>query len=142
MYQCKTCNIKKEEDCFYKRTTGKINKECKSCFIKRTSINKKIRMKMVGSRDWFRRRYYHLIDKAKKRNIPFDLEFDDFIKIHSVNSCYYCDKIPDIKTIDRKNNLVGYNIQNCFMACMKCNRLKGTMVISDKERIINILNKL
>lgn len=76
---------------------------------------------------------------AKRRNIPFDLDIDDFnILIHS--NCHYCNKelsnVINIKSIlyryngiDRCFNYDGYNIDNCIPCCYECNKMKMKMDI-------------
>jgi hypothetical protein len=72
--------------------------------------------------------------EAKNRNILFCLTKDEFKEITTKN-CFYCDSPPSnlmkarggsvqYNGIDRKNNLLGYEINNVVPCCGKCNRLK------------------
>jgi hypothetical protein len=80
--------------------------------------------------------------KADKKKLQFDLTFDQFISLMSLN-CYYCNNPPSNKRIlnkqyktlsewvyngiDRKNNLLGYTILNCVPCCYTCNSAKNSM---------------
>jgi hypothetical protein len=75
---------------------------------------------------------------AKQRNIKFNLSPDEF-KTFWNNRCYYChDKIDGIG-IDRVNNNIGYETDNCVPCCETCNRMKLTMT---KEKFIEMCTKV
>ena len=68
---------------------------------------------------------------AESRHISFDINKDDFTKIQKRIKCYICGK-PNVKGehtngIDRKNNDIGYLIDNCELCCGNCNYLKGKL---------------
>lgn len=76
---------------------------------------------------------------ALKRNLLFDLSFEQFLDLTQQN-CHYCGSEPsnlkhsyfdngDFKYngIDRKDNTKGYTIENCVSCCKISNRSKGTM---------------
>src|SRR5258708_34992132 len=74
------------------------------------------------------RKYDAYIRSAKKRNLIFELSLEEFIQITSQN-CYYCGRLPEQITktssssiyisngIDRKNNQLGYILNNCLPCC-------------------------
>ena len=77
--------------------------------------------------------------KAKKRKLLFELTIEQFTKFTQKN-CFYCNKIPSqIKRqnetygeyvyngIDRKNNNLGYTLENCVSCCKRCNIAKNNM---------------
>lgn len=86
---------------------------------------------------------------AKKRNHQFLLtkeQFFDFIK----SRCYYCGVEPETRWndtvygtlkfpvknflyngVDRKDNDLGYTLDNCVSCCSKCNLSKRTMSINE-----------
>lgn len=84
--------------------------------------------------------YTCYIRDAKKRSIDFLLTKDDFLRLTKLD-CHYCGSKPSLKFksnnhgngsyicngIDRKNNLVGYIIDNCVPCCNVCNRMKGKL---------------
>lgn len=80
---------------------------------------------------------------AKRRNLSFNLSFDEFI-IFCKQNCYYCGSQSLNKCIvegnngefiyngiDRVDNEKGYSLQNCVTACKICNRAKSIMNKSD-----------
>jgi hypothetical protein len=86
---------------------------------------------------------YYLYDiyrrNAKKRNYCWDLTIEDFQDITSRN-CYYCGVEPQqislkrkgnghymYNGIDRKDNNVGYTLQNSMPCCGICNRAKMSL---------------
>lgn len=62
---------------------------------------------------------------ASNRNISFELTLEEFTNIISHN-CHYCDYKDDIyfNGVDRKNNKLGYTIDNCLPCCRICNFMK------------------
>lgn len=73
---------------------------------------------------------------AGKRGYSWELDFDQFMDIVT-KPCYYCGKEPSQVTtyyrtgatalyngIDRKNNDLGYTLDNCAPCCKHCNRIK------------------
>lgn len=97
---------------------------------------------------------------AKRREIDFSLSKKDFLKLIEQN-CYYCrqplsQKIKAYKAskntkewieqcivyyngIDRKNNNIGYILENCLTCCKTCNYAKHKMDLSTfKEWLIRI----
>lgn len=87
---------------------------------------------------------------AKRKNHSFSLTREDFKKI-TQQKCHYCGKSPTqiylnpssndpsmtvegrenakyiCNGIDRKNNNLGYELENCLPCCKKCNLLKSNM---------------
>lgn len=76
---------------------------------------------------------------AEKRKIPWELSEETVLKLFSQN-CFYCGAPPmncaDKKNsrgafiyngIDRKDNNLGYTIENCVSCCGICNRAKNQM---------------
>lgn len=78
---------------------------------------------------------------AKLRGYNFDLTVDQFKELTKQN-CYYCNQEPIQKRkttkyqvdyiyngIDRKDNTVGYNIDNCVTCCQICNTAKSDLTL-------------
>jgi hypothetical protein len=78
---------------------------------------------------------------AKNKNREFELDFEYFEKLLKSN-CFYCGTPPLLdKTVengygkltikyngvDRKNNNIGYTVENCVTACKLCNYAKKAM---------------
>lgn len=76
---------------------------------------------------------------ARNRDIYFELTRDEFVEIAAKN-CHYCGVGPAAKYnfketngqfiyngVDRKDNDVGYILNNCLPCCTTCNRAKRSM---------------
>jgi hypothetical protein len=73
------------------------------------------------------------ISTAKKRNIKWELSFDD-LRLLIFSSCFYCGKQPMLDSsglvrngIDRYNSSDGYIKNNCVPCCAICNLAKRTL---------------
>lgn len=110
---------KKEYNVKYKK------KNKKELFKKRQIINKSPKRKY---RDYNR--------SAKRRNIEFNLIFEEFMTFWQ-KPCHYCGY--DIKTIglDRKDNDRGYILSNVVSCCYGCNSVKSNLFTY--EEMINYL---
>jgi hypothetical protein len=77
---------------------------------------------------------------AKIRNIKFNLVKEDFSEWYDKQEqkCYYCDRtVEEFKndkglnptayrlSIDRKNNNLGYQLDNIVLCCGRCNTIKS-----------------
>lgn len=83
----------------------------------------------------FNELYNQYRHSAKSKDIEFTINKDEFRKITSMN-CHYCDNPPNMvrkyrgygkylhNGIDRKNNDIGYILENCLPCCAMCNYLK------------------
>lgn len=103
--------------------------------------------------------YKRYISGAKRRNLTFDLNLDDFRSITQQN-CMYCGQKPrpysvyEVKDqnaspetkkrsyvnyngIDRIDSNVGYNLKNCVPCCYTCNIAKHNMSIDDFQKWIS-----
>jgi len=83
---------------------------------------------------------------AKKRNLEFNLNIDEFEKLTKGN-CFFCGIEPsttqtlNINTknssnyiyngIDRINNNIGYIYSNCASCCYDCNQAKWTRSVEE-----------
>ncbi len=83
--------------------------------------------------------FHEYKNHAKARNIDFLLNKSEFQELTSGN-CFYCGKEPNqtnkkMKTfngnylyngIDRVDNNIGYEYNNCVSCCSECNYMKNT----------------
>lgn len=90
--------------------------------------------------------------KAKERGIFFDLSFELFLKITSMN-CYLCGRPPAQKIlntkrsngyyvyngVDRVENDKGYTPKNVLPCCKKCNSMKGTYSLVEFKKLIRAI---
>jgi hypothetical protein len=86
---------------------------------------------------------YSYKNKAKRRNIPFELSEEKFLELTKQN-CFYCGKEPSTvhkndynngnyihNGIDRIDSSKGYTIENCVPCCGRCNQAKMSEIQSD-----------
>jgi hypothetical protein len=77
--------------------------------------------------------------QAEKRNLSFNLKFEDFLDLIQ-EKCYYCDESPKnlsgkgykggsffYNGIDRINSALGYELENCVTCCKICNKAKDIL---------------
>ena len=97
-------------------------------------------------------RVYRAYQKsAEKRSHLFNLTLEEF-KILTKANCFYCGMTPNTLAttgnsfsnyiyngIDRKNNDLGYELNNCVTCCQTCNLAKHTKTF---EEFINWINQL
>lgn len=92
---------------------------------------------------------------AKVRNFEFRLTKDQFAEI-VVKNCYYCNSPPTqtykyatpkkseaftYSGIDRRDNKIGYTLDNCVPCCTICNKAKGSLPLEDFKKWIERLVK-
>jgi 5-methylcytosine-specific restriction endonuclease McrA len=76
---------------------------------------------------------------ARNRDYEFLLLFDEFYKLTQMD-CVYCGDKPNsilaqkntvgsitYNGIDRRDNTLGYTLENCYPCCSRCNKAKLTM---------------
>lgn len=72
----------------------------------------------------FRIAYSQYRANAEKRNLAFPItreQFDCLVK----QTCFYCGRTPEIiGGVDRKDNNIGYTVENCVACCQVCNYMK------------------
>ena len=81
----------------------------------------------------------HYKASAKKRNLEFNLEMEDF-EYFTQKPCHYCGEFRKNKTpsgwailngLDRKDNSLGYVVDNILPCCSICNYAKRDMPYND-----------
>ena len=116
-------------------------KYCKNCLQRRTDDNYIIESAI-----------YDFKTKAENRGLSWNLTFEQ-VKNLITKNCHYCSSKPFSKRfkkmpwnseilingIDRKNNLLGYEIENCVPCCGICNRAKSSM---SYENFIEYINRI
>jgi hypothetical protein len=106
------------------------------------------KIRLLGTEAAFRRLFKQYQGNAKQRNHEFSLTEDQFRTLIS-SDCYYCGNPPsqvhDVSRsytkhkpeplvyngVDRKENTVGYQNDNCVSCCKTCNYLKREMSVSE-----------
>lgn len=93
--------------------------------------------------------YNHYRAGAKRRNLAFQLNLNDFLNL-TKSPCFYCGTNPKqvltlrgyygsyvYNGVDRLNNLEGYNPTNTVACCGTCNMGKRGMSFDDFKKWIN-----
>jgi len=94
-----------------------------------------------------KRRYDNGKQRAKTRNLDFDLSISEFENIVSM-PCYYCNNLLGTKTIvgiglDRCNNNKGYTIDNVVSCCKFCNEIKSDKLSKEEAlAVIGLIIKI
>lgn len=83
--------------------------------------------------------YFRYRSIAKRRGLSFELSKEELFTLVD-SPCFYCGSLPSnisksehnngdyiYNGIDRKNNLIGYRVDNCVPCCIICNRAKREM---------------
>lgn len=143
MKTCSLCGIQKSEaDFYFHNQAGSLYSKCKVCTKKKSlQTLRRHRAEKRPSRIRYDR-FCTIRDRCKRRGRLFALTPRDIGSILSQEFCFYCGETPTMKTVERKDNQKGYILENCVMACMKCNSLKGALAGENLDRMIKILSKL
>jgi len=75
-------------------------------------------------------RFRSLKTQAQEKGIPWNNNLTDEISYKMMTSnCHYCNKSPEesLNGIDRMNNTLGYDFDNCVSCCKHCNFIKGCL---------------
>lgn len=112
IYWCNTCKQWKDRSDFSnnKKMSGGRNHFCKDCQ----------KLKAQKDKDKPSYKYSHYKSGAERRNIVFNLTFEEFMSFWQ-QPCHYCGNQIATVGIDRKYNSQGYNIENCVPCCTSCN---------------------
>ncbi len=71
--------------------------------------------------------YSSYVRHAEERSLCFDIDIDMYTSIVA-EKCYYCDGMNDVgfNGVDRKDNKIGYTVDNSVACCSICNFMKKT----------------
>lgn len=82
----------------------------------------------------FESAYNTLIHLAAKRGLQVTLTYEDFLKFTEQPICHYCGDLirwspynTQVCRLDRKDNRLGYTVENCVTCCAICNRMKQAL---------------
>jgi hypothetical protein len=116
-YQCILCN-RKYCSAYYRRP-GRRQKQ--AAYGKKYAARLDVRYKNA--------RY-----DAKRRNIPFEISYDDYIEAINGSVCFYCKQPLSMygSALDRINNNKGYIKENIVPCCGSCNRIRCDKLTSEE----------
>lgn len=76
---------------------------------------------------------------ADNRGLQFTLTSEEFKSI-ILGDCHYCGTNQSIG-VDRKDNKIGYTIENSLPCCKVCNFMKGTLSYNDFISKVTIISR-
>lgn len=138
---CKGHSIKKRENQIY------CSKSCRDkAYIQRVYKDeirhehlKSLHRKYITQKN---SRFTRYKSQAKIRNLSFNLTFEQFIEFWN-KPCFYCGTHIEGIGLDRLDNNIGYELNNCVPCCLMCNIMKNNQsqkdfinkckIISDKH---------
>lgn len=142
---CKVCKQALPENSF-PLNRGKYRLHtCKACLSKRAVAWTMKARKIKFSRAWFNRRFFRLKRNAKDRGKEFDLTVEEFCRIRTYKNehCFYCRTSRGTFSIERVDNAKGYSVQNCVVACWRCNKMKSKDYTEREMKILgNALRRI
>ncbi len=86
-------------------------------------------------------RYYTIKRRSGQVGVSFEIELEVFCSWYDEQPklCYYCNgelllngNKPNSITVDRKDNQIGYLMDNICLCCAQCNTIKGGWFTSDQ----------
>ena len=109
-----------------------ITKTCKQCRDSNKIQNDKRDKdhRNAVTRGSTKSQYYSYAKNAPVRNLSFELSYEQYESIVK-QPCYYCETLQErgINGIDRKDNDIGYILDNCVSCCQLCNYMKHNLHI-------------
>jgi hypothetical protein len=120
-------------------------KTCKDCDNKVESayasfcIDCRVRKRKIAAKACKDKHQYHKQPKhryavykrgAKIRGYSFDLTLEEFSSLWN-KPCHYCNDPIDGIGLDRKENTIGYTIDNTVSCCADCNWMKNKLPYKD-----------
>jgi hypothetical protein len=100
---------------------GKLKYNCRECHGGNICYHNKLRSKCADCTP--KGVYVSYKNGAKKRGVHFPLTLEEYLTI-SILPCYYCGSSKVRNGIDRKDNSIGYMVENSVSCCSKCNLMK------------------
>jgi 5'-deoxynucleotidase YfbR-like HD superfamily hydrolase len=106
-----------------------------------------LRVELVSKKP-FESVYNKLLYKAEKDNHTVTLSYEDYLVFTDTETCHYCGaeiywcktkvrKKAEGHNLDRKDNSLGYSIENCVVCCGDCNRTKGDRYTYDEFMLLS-----
>ncbi len=125
-YMCSTCkNLASEK---IRRSKGQKPRRRMDIEIVKTN-RKKYNLKYWQDNP-DKRAYHTYKNNAKKRDLVFNINFEEFMTFWQ-QPCSYCHDDVETIGIDRVDNAIGYELDNLISCCAKCNWMKADLSTED-----------
>jgi hypothetical protein len=125
----KTCFTCRSKCKIYDKNRNKEERNAKARIAESKEERKQKKKEWSVNVRYKSNQYHYTIYKthARERNLCFELNMDDYLAIISQN-CSYCNGMNKVgfNGVDRKNNTIGYTIENSVSCCSICNFMKKT----------------
>ena len=137
--------------------------ECTDCGDDIKSQNSQLKTHSGKCRKCTQRKkpYEHILNELifscnNKRILNIDLNYNEFIEIIKDSKCHYCDKelifnpytrdensnyVSRAYQLDRKDNGLGYSVDNVVPCCWNCNRIKSDIYTYDEFLLLSPILK-
>jgi hypothetical protein len=130
---CTACETENPINLFSKNKRSKdgLAQYCKPCYRKRAR-NLKQRFQVSKNR-------------ANKKQVFWGLSFEEWRNFVSDTQCHYCDgAMPETGIgLDRKNNDIGYILENVASCCQECNRIKSdTLTYEEMLEVAKLIKRI
>ncbi len=140
-WSCKECENKSNNarESKYKDTRKKYRKTENYKFIKRRYFLDNKEKLLKDNKKWWNTLNGRLASYKRSaivRNIDWDLSDEQF-KLFWQRECFYCNNQIETIGIDRRDNQIGYSMDNCVSCCEVCNRMKW--ILGEEEFYSHIL---
>jgi hypothetical protein len=104
----------------------------------------------VLSKRPFESLHNRLLYTASKRGQEVALTYEEYLAFTEQKSCHYCDaeivwgklRTSTGHNLDRKDNALGYSVENCVVCCGSCNRTKGDRYTYEEFMLIAPILKM
>jgi len=108
----------------------------------------------VQNKEPYRALYTHFMLSLKRRELDCSIVFESFVEFTKTKECHYCGAVvkwspssskkwSTATNLDRKNNRLGYSVENCVVCCCDCNKTKGDrFTYSEFMSLAPILKKI
>lgn len=138
---CSKCLVRKQTSSFkYSMSSMFYGDRCRDCL----RVRSKRCNQFKSAKEYYSSpigRYSSYKSAAKIRGYGFSITLSQFSAMIG-KSCNYCGFNDGLVGVDRKDNTIGYQIDNCVPCCYQCNRMKGKLSVAEFMGHINkILNR-
>lgn len=133
--------------CNTNEVTTAYRRLCNPCIKGRQRDRIALTRGVRGSRAWLNEKRMRLKKGAQRRDIPFQLTVSDIERLYTpvlispTFVCPYCDTPSKQVSVDRINNEIGYQPDNCLLVCTPCNLLKSRFTVKQLINICSYLTK-